>query len=395
MEAKHERILLVESDPEISDLISRQTLSTLGYQVLVTRTVADALREAVRFSPDIIISNLHLPDLSGKDLLVALNAQGLDIPVITIAAKGMEADLISALRLGAADYCMMPVREVEIVSTVERVSRQTHTLREREALSLQLKHTNHELQQRVRELTTIINIGKAVTSITKQQELLEKIIEGAIYVSSADAGWFLLRQEQAKIFHLVAQKNLPTKFSSQINTPWDDGISGLVAISGEPLSIHGEPINRFKISQLGQAALVVPVKLKREVIGLMVVIRKKPVPFTTSNSTLVEAVADYASISLMNSMLFRSLENRAQSLQDEIYQAQTNRQKTKHLISSIQNEISPGLEKNITSLNGLLSSDRLNIEASTKSNLNNILDELKTISHTIANLIPDKNFSDQ
>jgi GAF domain-containing protein len=290
---------------------------------------------------------------------------------------------------------MMPVREVEIVSTVERVSQQTHALREREALSLQLKQMNHELQQRVRELTTIINIGKAVTSITKQQELLEKIIEGAIYVSSADAGWFLLRQEQAKIFHLVAQKNLPAKFSSQIDTPWDDGISTLVAISGEPLSIHGGPINRFKISQLGQSALVVPVKLKREVIGLLVVIRKKPVPFTTSNSTLVEAVADYASISLMNAMLFRSLENRAQSLQDEIYQAQTNRQKTNHLISSIQNEISPGLEKSITSLNGLLSSDRLNSEALTKSNLKNILDELKTVSHTIANLIPDKNFSDQ
>ncbi len=130
MAMNRERILLVESNPEISDRIARQSLSTLGYQVLISRTVSEALHDISRFSPDIIITNLYLPDLSGKDLLVALNAQGIQIPVITIAEKGTEADLVSALRLGAADYCMMPLREVEIVSAVERVTRQIQSRRE-------------------------------------------------------------------------------------------------------------------------------------------------------------------------------------------------------------------------------------------------------------------------
>lgn len=55
---------------------------------------------------------------------------------------------------------------------------------------------------------------------------------------------------------------------------------------------------------------MVPVKLKKEVVGLLVVVRKAPNPFSPSNKTLLEAVADYASISLVNASLFQALEER-------------------------------------------------------------------------------------
>ena len=383
MTANRERILLVESDPKISDLIARQTLSTLGYQILVTRTVAEALREATRYAPDIIITNLRLPDLSGKDLIVAINSQGLEIPVIATAVKGMEADLISAMRLGAADYLVIPAREGEIVSAVERVCKQIQSRREKETLAVQLKHSNDQLQQRVRELTAIITIGKAVTSITRQKELLEKIVEGAIYVSSADAGWFLLRQDQARIFHLVAQKHLPAPVADKLDKPWDDGISSLVAISGEPLSIHGEPLSKFKLSQLGKAALVVPVKVKREVIGILVVIRKKPMPFTPANSTLVEAVADYASISIVNARLFRTLEDRAKTLQYEIHQAHNTQERKELFISSIQHKVEQPIHRSIHSLDALLADEQSPLTKKQKAIIQRILEDLSAISESI------------
>ena len=394
MKKLRERILLVESDPEISDLISRQTLKTLGYQIQIAKTASDALAEATRFSPDIIITNLNLPDLSGKDLLVALNSQELDIPVIAITMRGMESDLIQALRLGASDYLILPAREAEIVSAVERVIKQVRSRRDRETLARQLKHTNDELQQRVRELTTIIAIGKAVTSITNQQELLNKIVEGAIYVSSADAGWLLLHESQEKIFKLVAQRNLPKTISSRINQPWDDGISSLVALSGEPLSIHGEPLSKFKISHLGQAALVIPVKLKKEVVGLLVVIRKSPQPFNPSNRTLLEAVADYASISLMNARLFHALEDRAVSLQKEIKDARASEQEKDQMIRSIQHQVAPSLMKNIKALDILLEGDNLRFNVTQKSILSNTLEDLKTISGALSTLKPGRAVSE-
>ncbi|MEW5871996.1 MAG: response regulator [Chloroflexota bacterium] len=386
MKTSRERILLVESDPEISDLIARQTLQALGYQVQIARTAASAIQEATRYSPDLVMANLGLPDLSGKDLLVALMSQNSDTPVIILAQKGMESDMIQAFRLGATDYLMWPVREAEIVSAVERVIKQVRSRRERETLARQLKQTNDELQQRVRELTTIFAIGKAVTSITSQRELFEKIVEGAVYVTEADCGWLLLREERGKVFTLAGQRNLPKAIAAKLNQPWDDGISSLVALSGETLSIYGEPLARFKVSQLGQSALVVPVKLKKEVVGLLVVVRKAPTPFSPSNRTLLEAVADYASISLVNARLFRALEERARSLQQVAEAAQANERAKEEAIQNIHNDLTPPLKNALKAIDSLLVGENMRLNATQKEFLRTAMENLRTMSESIETL---------
>lgn len=386
MKSARERILLVESDPEISDLVARQTLQAVGYQVQVTRAASLAIQEATRYAPDIIITNMSLPDLSAKDLLVALNSQGVFAPVIVIAHKGMEGDLVQAFRLGATDYLLWPMREAEVVAAVERVLKQVRARRERETLARQLKQTNDELQQRVRELTTIFAIGKAVTSITHQRELFEKIVEGAVYVTEADCGWLLLREERSKIFRLAAQRNLPKTIASKVNQPWDDGISSLVALSGETLSISGEPLTRFKVSQLGQSALVVPVKLKKEVMGLLVVVRRAPNPFSPSNRTLLEAVADYASISLVNARLFRVLEERARSLQQAAEAAQANERKKAELIASLQRELVKPLADVTKAIDSMLVGETMRLNAAQKSVLRSAVENLQTISNLVESL---------
>ncbi len=315
MNTPKERILLVESDPEIADLISRQTLVPMGFRVEVVGSASSAIPEALRFSPDIIIVNLSLPGLSGKDMLVALTSQGLDVPILVLASEGMEGDIIQSFRLGAADFLMWPFRETELVSAVERLLKQVRARRERELLSRQLNQTNQELQRRVRELTTIFAIGKAVISVTDLRSLFDKIVEGAAYIVDGDVAWLLIRDDRSKAYILSAHRNLPKSISAYINKPWDDGLSSLVALSGEALSIHGDPLKRFKVAQLGQSALVVPVKVKNEVIGLLVVVRKAAHPFGASNQALLEAVADYASIALVNARLFRTIEDRAHVLQ--------------------------------------------------------------------------------
>ena len=388
MKTSRERILLVESDPEISDLIARQTLQAMGYQVQVARVASTAIQEAARFAPDIIITNLNLPDLSGKDLLVALAAQGVNAPIIIIAQKGMESDLIQAFRLGATDYLLYPIREAEVVSAVERVMRQVRSRRERETLARQLKQTNDELQQRVRELTTIFAIGKAVTSITNQRELFDKIVEGAVYVTEADCGWLLLREERGKAFALSAQRNLPKTIASKINQPWDDGISSLVALSGETLSISGEPLMRFKVSQLGQSALVVPVKLKKEVVGLLVVIRKEPHPFSPSNRTLLEAVADYASISLVNARLFRALEERARSLQQAADDALAKQRQKDEMIGRLRKDLSGPLLNAMRAIDNMLVGETTRLNATQKSVLRAATENLQNISSVLESLKP-------
>lgn len=322
-----ERILLVESDPDISDLIARQALKPLGYQVDIVTDAGSAIIKALQTPPDLVIANLNLPGLSGKDLLVALSSQGSTAPLIVIAGKGQEQDLIQAFRLGANDVLLWPAREAEVVSAVERVLTQVREMRARRRLDEQLKDTNDELQRKVRELTFIVAVGKAVVSITDRRVLFERIVEGALQVAGADLGWLLLRDDRTKTFLLTAHRNLPEAWAKKMGQPLDDGISALVALSGESLLIHGDPLQKFKVAALGRSAAVTPIKVRNEVIGLMIVVRRAQKAFGETEQTLLEAVADYASISLVNERLFRTIQQNAEAArsgekqQNELFQS--------------------------------------------------------------------------
>lgn len=342
-----DRILLVENDPEISDLIARQALKPMGYQVDVVADSSAAIKLSLQTPPDLIIADINLPGLSTKDLLVALSAQGVHTPLLVIANKGQEHDIIQAFRLGAADYLMWPARDAEVLSAVERVIKGVHDIRDRQRLDLKLSETNQELQRKIREMTAIINIGKAVISINDQRFLFQKIVDGAVQVAGANTGWLLVRDQESKAFLLVAHRGLPDVWSKKMNLPLDDGISGLVALSGETLAIDGDPLLKFRVANLGKAACAVPIKVQNEVIGMLVVVRRDGRPFDRSEQTLLEAVTDYASISLVNARLFRAVSDSANTAKEREKQQNA-------LLESIRSSISEELQAAVYPIDLLL-----------------------------------------
>jgi DNA-binding response OmpR family regulator len=350
MANSREHIFVVESDPDIGDLISRQALQPLGYQVTVVKNASAALRQAVRTSPDLMIANLNLPDLNAKDLMVALASQGVNIPLIVIAEKGQEEDILQAFRMGASDYLHWPARDAEVVSVVERVLRQTQEGRARARLDKKLNEVNVELKRKVNELTAIVEIGKAVVSVTDQRKLFTKVVEGAVQAAEADLGWLMLREEASKVFLLTAHRSLPQSWAKKLNQPLEDGISSLVSLSGETLLIHGKPLDRFRVSALGKAAAVVPIKVQRQVIGLLIVVRKKEQPFDRAEQTLLEAVADYASISLVNARLFQALEQTAEA-------AKSGEKRQNAVLESVREAVCEELETAKNPIESLLNQD--------------------------------------
>ena len=339
MATSQDRILVVENDPIISDLVGRQALLSMGYQVRVIGDASSAIPQTLQFTPDLLIVDLNLPGLSGKDFLVALSSQGISTPVIVIAQKGMEGDIIQAFRLGATDYLVWPAKDAEVITAVERVLKQIRERRERDRLAHQLQQTNQELQFRLRELTILFSVGKAVISVADQRTLFDKIVEGAIKVTQSDLGWFLLKDESTKTFNLAAHQGLPNSLVGKLNQPWDDGISSLVAMSGESLSIFGDPLKRFKISSLGKAALIVPIKVQKQVIGLLVAVRKADKAYSQSDQNLLEAVSDYAAISLVNARLFRTLEERARNAQQAAESTAISDKINNDLLKAVEEEL--------------------------------------------------------
>jgi two-component system NtrC family sensor kinase len=310
-----DKVLVVDEDVDVLDLLARQVLTPLGFNVATAETAGDAIGQALNFRPDLIVASLTLPGLSGKDLLVALRSQGMDMPVLVTAPEGREADAVQAFRLGSRDYLVKPLREAEVVAAVERALHEVRMRHEREQLEAELAESNRQLERRVRELTTLFGIGKVVTSTTNQGQLFTKLMEGSLYVTEGDMGWMLLKDESSDQLILRAQSNLPTGVASKMHQPWEDGVSSLVMLSGESLRIHGEGLAQFKLARLGKAALITPIKVRTQPIGVICVARHAEKPFSERDQAMLEAVSDYASISLVNARLFQALETRAQRLQ--------------------------------------------------------------------------------
>ena len=374
-----EKILVVESDPIISDLISRQALQSLGYQVQVVSDSNAAIAEAVRFEPDAIIINLNLPGLSGKDFMVALNSQGNTAPIIALALKGMEGAVIQAFRLGAADYLLWPLREAAVVAAVERVLRQVRDRRERERLTQQLQQGNVELQNRVRELTSIFAAGKTLTTLSEPKVTYDRIVENGLKITQAEIGWLLLRDDNQKAFVLAAFRNLPPSLASRINQPWDDGISSLVAMSGETLSIYGEPFKRFKLASLGQAAIIAPVKIQKQVIAILTVLRKTGKPFTQAEQNMLEAVSDFTAVALSNLRVFRSLDERARANQAALEYAAFREKILTDLLLVAAKELNSPLKNASTSLDLLFAEKIGRINSEQKQAVSGIQDYVQQI----------------
>lgn len=377
------RILVVDEDPDTLDLLERQILEPLGYQIETAGDASTAIQKSLQFGPDLIIASLTLPGLSGKDLLVALRSQGTDVPMIVTAPKGMEADAIQAFRLGARDYLVKPFREAEFVAALERVIREIRLRREHRQLAEQLAESNRQLERRVRELTTLFGLGKTVTSTTHQGQLFSKLIEGSLYITEADFGWVLLKKEGSDQLLLRAELNLPSEAAKKLHQPWDDGISSLVMLSGEALSIHGEGLAKFKLAQFAAAALIAPVSVKDQPIGVISVGRKASRPFTERQLVMLEAVADYASISLVNARLFEALEDRAQRLEREIQRSTQRDQVDAKWLRDIHRSLRAA-QAEIASLMDKRQAARLSKELST------VMHDIESVLDGISNIVDER-----
>jgi two-component system NtrC family sensor kinase len=224
-----------------------------------------------------------------------------------LANKGQENDIIQAFRLGAADYILWPARDAEVLSAVERVLGRVHELRDRQRLDSKLNAVHQELQHKLRELNTLINIGRVVATITNPRVLFQRIVDGAIQLGGADLAWLLVREEKNRDFFLFAHRGLPEEWARRSNKPLDDGVSRLVALSGETLSISGEPLQKLRVASLGRSVCAVPIRVQKEVVGILLVMRREARPFAKGEQALLEAVADYASMALVNARLFGAL----------------------------------------------------------------------------------------
>ena len=125
-DSEKQRILVVDDDPTISDVVTRY-LQSDGYDVDVAFDGEEALEHARAFYPDLVVLDLMLPKLDGLEVCRLLRSQG-SVPIIMLTAKGDEMDRLVGLNLGADDYIAKPFSPRELVARVKAVLRRSASI---------------------------------------------------------------------------------------------------------------------------------------------------------------------------------------------------------------------------------------------------------------------------
>lgn len=116
------RVLLVEDDERIVDFVQRG-LKAEGYAVEVARNGLDAISLVTESQFQVIILDLGLPDINGRQVCERLRRNGLDTPILMLTAMDAVQDKVTGLRAGADDYMTKPFAFEELLARIEALMR--------------------------------------------------------------------------------------------------------------------------------------------------------------------------------------------------------------------------------------------------------------------------------
>ena len=124
MAAAKQKILIVDDDSNIADLISLYLMKEC-YETKIVGDGEEALSAVETFSPDLILLDLMLPGMDGYQVCREVRSSR-DIPIIMLSAKGEIFDKVLGLEMGADDYMEKPFDSKELVARVKAVLRRYH-----------------------------------------------------------------------------------------------------------------------------------------------------------------------------------------------------------------------------------------------------------------------------
>ncbi len=111
-------IILIVDDEDLIRWSLRKKISNWGYQTLEAANAKDAIDIAEKESPELILLDIRLPDMSGLEVLRTIREKDPRVVVIMMTAYGVLEDAVTALRLGAYDFVPKPLNFDELAVTV-------------------------------------------------------------------------------------------------------------------------------------------------------------------------------------------------------------------------------------------------------------------------------------
>lgn len=180
------KILIVDDDENICELL-RLYLEKDGFETLVANDGRQAVDFAEKYSPDLVLLDIMLPELDGWQVCREIRKFS-EVPIIMLTAKGETFDKILGLELGADDYVTKPFDTKEIIARIKAVLRRSNDSDKQNKVEevrydkLKINLTNYELEvdgKRIdtppKELELIYHLASNPNRVYTRDQLLDEV----------------------------------------------------------------------------------------------------------------------------------------------------------------------------------------------------------------------------
>jgi K+-sensing histidine kinase KdpD len=294
------RVLVIDDSRAIREFVMDALASREGFVTQVAFDGADGLEKATADRPDLILCDMEMPRLNGFQVVDALRERQLNIPIILITSHGSEAIAVEFFRKGVKDYLIKPFTAEEMHAAIDRTLTEVRLRQEKETLTKDLLAANQQLQFRVKEMDTLYQVGKLVTSMHARDQLLERILEAVFQViDTEEAILMLVDEESNRLQTEIHRQQVPGEMQPS-ELPDFREVANEAARRGDAI-ING-------------AMLAAPLKAGGKVIGVLCVgNRVSAWPFTSHDQQLLMALVDYAAIGIENARLYEEVQQAAEA----------------------------------------------------------------------------------
>jgi DNA-binding NtrC family response regulator len=182
------RVLIVDDEADSRDALAELT-QRWGYDVQTASDGTEALRRAIEWHPDVILTDLVMPNMDGLWLLRALRAELPDCPVVLLTGRGTIQTAVQAIKEGAYDFIEKPLEVPRLRIVLERALEKKETMREVQLLRRRLAALapgtdvigSGPAMQRVFDLVKRVAPSNASVVITGESGTGKEVVARAIH----------------------------------------------------------------------------------------------------------------------------------------------------------------------------------------------------------------------
>ncbi len=147
MDATDSTILIIDDESYIRDSI-KSFLEDYGYRVIEAENGLEGLKRFRQENPDLVLCDLRMPEMDGLEVLGAVTEHTPEIPIIIVSGAGNIADTVEALRLGAWDYIIKPIQDMNVLyHAVGKGLERAALIREKRQYQADLETVNINLKE--------------------------------------------------------------------------------------------------------------------------------------------------------------------------------------------------------------------------------------------------------